>query len=615
MADPAIVLPFGGVALPIGAAIDPPIAQSFFNLPQALIFRVLLGTPGSGGTYYWSDRAVPDFTGPLNGTKIYPIVRNFGPLRLLLPEDNRIRESTAEITVHADGRVTSAEDIAVVTPIYLFQTMAWQNSQASLLLWNANSTQIITLWTGYLTQISWEEENSVPLLKLSLTQYPKQTERYISDVLDLLAFPKAPREGIGEMVPRVYGGFRPVFPNLANYSLPAMMGYPVAYAPGIVVDEDQDNMQFTVRFSKNDGLSPSYGFAKGTDGDPSVASDFFVVEPSTKGLAMIDPADITLVTNDVDKSEITMKQSPRLFVPIWGTEVGDSNNFSNIQRLVDGDPMNFVTSSATEYSLAYYAPQLPFEGTVTNVRVACRVKNVSGSPRTIQFGLWNTVSTAYVSARFQSISVPADNQMHVYMSDNADTPTGYYFESTAFEAYGTTAEFKRGGLFSTSAGVLVPIQARLDLPTVGARDGVQIYDLVIIFYVKYPTVISGGEPISLWHHIKLNDPIRDKLRARSPHGKWMGNMEAQYMWGPPQPIDSSKLGSIRFAALMQGQADTPAGQFTGVPNGMISNMADILRHLYFTAADSQDVPIGPNIVSGTLGNFSDPRDLNSLGEY
>lgn len=582
---------------------------------QVLIVGLTLATPQVASSYYWADRALPDYLGPLAGTKIGGIVKSFGDLRNLLPEDGRVRESTAEITLYADGKITASEYNVATTPIALFQTQAWQNAQIVFYLWDINAVSLIPMWTGYLTALSWDEENSVPLLKLTATQYPKGVERYISDSIDLGAFPKTSRENIGEVVPRVYGSFRPVFPNLTNYSLPALMGYPVSYAPGIVVDEDRDNMKFTVRFSKNDGLSPSYGFAKGTDGDPSVASDFFVVEPSTKGLAMIDPADITTVTNDSSKSEITMLQSPRLFVPMWGTEVGDANNFSNIQRIVDGDPMNYVLSSASEYALSYYAPQLPFEGTVTNVRVACRVKNVSGAVRTIQFGLWNTVSTAYVGARFQSVSVPADSQMHVYISDNADSPTGYYFESTAFDAYGTTAEFKRGGLFSTSAGVLVPIQVRLDLPTVGSRDGVQIYDLVLIFYVKYPTVLTGGEPISLWHHIKANDPIRDVWRKRSPYLKWEGNIETQYMWGPPQAIDSSKLGQIKFAALMQGQADTAGGMFTGAPGGLISKAPDILRHLYYTAQVAQGVTLPPITTSGQLGNFIDPQDNNSLGEY
>lgn len=542
------------------------------------------------------------------GAPTYPVVVSWGAL------EKGDAEGSVTVTFAAGATwVPANSSVHRRTVAQWFRELNLRDVAVSILQWNEESDEQISVWTGFISHVeALRVESGVPVLDLLLTSSSRDMELTpVSDMIEKAgAFVNAPLDSVGRMVPVHYGDI----PNRLSAGTPrnsvGMVGYPMSGVRALVVAENPSNQSVTVRVAKNDGSVASGTFVEPVGANVLVDvnlepqfGDLWVYEPSLASYGMLDANSYTPV-NDAAKVECDVSLNPRIYFFVKPSVPGStlaSGFASSIGKLSNADISDYVESTTTDYIWSFNCPEIPFPGTIRRVGVLVDwLNNHATKNRAVRFGLFDIYASGGITylnnLSTLSPSRPAVSSRILHAQQN----NLYDMEDFTHHSGTDTNHEARSGHFVTrnASSLDATLEVRCEVDDLGGadsgRDGVRLYHLILFIEVEYPKLATRRVQVSVtttFGGIPVSFPVSAVEDALFPRTERENQTRSREIHG----IDFFGTGAY--------QKDDASGTYTGSASAPIERPCDIANHLL-----NKRFGKTRNVATGTLGNFVDARD-------
>ncbi len=259
-------------------------------------------------------------------------------------------------------------------------------------------------------------------------------------------------------------------------------------------------------------------------------------------------------------------------------------------KMIDDDPTNFLNNDATNYTIAYEAPDVNvLGGKLVDVRIALDV-DMEGPPNAVavDFGLWDTNVAAWVNAKKHSYTSAATGRRGLISS-----AANAYVENDVTSA--VRPDFRDGRLMDTgSPPKHLEIRATI---TTAQKAVTKWYGVALVARIETPGKFVDSKSILTF------DP-----------GYNIHNHELDAEGSTPIIVQkvTRRQGSVQGTQFLFGgkcQKDDLSGTYTGTASALIQKAPDIARHILQKLG-----AYSVNATSGMLGNFVDARAEGVTGE-
>lgn len=583
---------FGGMILPV-MDIEAALAA---HTPTAGLYLVFSVTDTIDGTMTF---ALGGSGFKDAGTRVSPCVSSWGPARKFMTQSMEARDSDLLVECAASSWVIDTAGTWRDRLYVLLREKQLRGASVTVYQWVSSfgDSGSIPVWHGYWNGYrGFNHRDGALVVTIYLTSRPPNSAIKVSDVVTSDAFPSAPKESIGKIIPKGYGDPRIYTTTLGGASA-HFFGFQSESARGVVIDESVDSMITTVRFQKNDGVSPILGGGgSGLSLLPWVESSFWILAPGSYAAGMVDAASITRVEGDNDKVEIDIAMNPAVYIPLQPTDIGVGSGPSgllNLSALFDSDPYNYVQTTTSDYAVSVNCPSISIDGArIMYVYTAIEVENVHPVDSiTLDFGLYNVAESGgenWFNGNKQTQTLLASSGRQTFMGKIfGGREAAYAPEDFANSTWGDTApDFSSGRFIGRDSLNHTEAPAQILITTSGSarKDYLRIYGMSAVVLLRLP---AGSAKRSV------------STRYWVPGGQytiagWYTKIE-EY----DQVTGSNK--SLQYLLKTQMQKDDTSGTYTGTPSALIHKGCDICAHLLKTSGYQI------NTSSGTVGNFVDAR--------
>lgn len=568
------------------------------------------------------------------GPPVYPVIASWGEFSEEAGGFGRDSSASGEVLL-IGGMISVSSDSAIRKTIdELLATIKFYDATVELYQWHAYEQTQELVWKGVISQIGPSRFSQQGVWVTELVMSPARkalSSTALGDIVTKVGFPKAPNASISAMVGRCYGVADNLLFSTANRNAPGWFNFPMPGIRGVVLAEDQTAVQILKRFAKHDGVSAARIFTAPTADTPSTPGDLWVYDSAIGCYGLVDAASFTY-TNDVSKLEVLVNSAPKVFFFVRPSAVGTENAaaFTDLQKLIDDDPTNYVASTSTDYKWAFECPDVPMIAQVKSVSVIVDVDNAHATKsRKVRFGLFNPYdavgTNGYLDAVATDVTIPAGTsrsvQFMVLRYVQYNFRNAVYTGGAGDPNASCQADFQAGRFLAKNASTAVQhLQMKAEVIDLGGgnagTDQVHLHGMALMVEVLYPQVPKKMSPA--WRGPGWGDYYTPDGRWKKPRGKrkrhrpgdpGFGDLSDTNGRGTLQVMKelSEQLEGTDFFARGEFQADDGSGKYTGTPGGAITKPCDVARHIVEAVAG---LPV--NATSGTLGNFVDARSTGIL---
>lgn len=593
-------------------------AQAFQNVIGARYAKITVTDAYySNPVFYVSDASIIA-TNVQGGPVTYPVVESWGEFT---KGSDTVGYAIAvgEFSLIGNAILVPTSSVARLKVCEWIRRVNFMDALVEVFQWNKFDTTQEMIWSGYVENVDTARSSAGrQTVEFYLTDEPKSFSTIlVGDLVTDADFPAAPPGSIGKMPSRTYGRADGKLFSLAHRNSPAYMGFPMAGARGVIIDENQVTTQLKIRFHKNDGTSAAHTFAEPTANDPSTVGDLWVYDPGMSAYGLVD-ADSYSVVNDVNKLEVIVDQAPKIFFFIRPSLKGSKNAaaFTDLYKLVDGDPNNFVESTSTDFIWAFDCPEVSFNGNIRSVSMIIDVDNVHPTKnRTIRFGFWDVYETS-LGAGLLNGGAGTDISKPTGSSRSLTFLITRYVASDFKNHKGrdTIAEFKSGRFVTadTSDANEANLQLYAEVLELGGahsgKDQVRMRGMAMVVEVVLPMIPTENQ-YTWWQQSAVDIGVLGQRRKAMLDE--LGVVRKSYA-----ETKASRLTTLRgmdFFARGIGQKDDGSGSITDDGAGaVIAKPCDVARHMLLEAGQTI------NDTASSLGNFDDARAsggvMNSMDE-
>jgi len=579
------------------------------------IFAKFTATHPTDGslTFYWGDIGFgPD--GVSTSPMVYPVVLNWDKFTKFMSEGGQTRPGTVQLEVAGSGICVPSNGTKRYQVADLLRQMVLADGIVQFYQWNERDNSQTLIWQGFwqgLPQTDYPGGLMVVTIEIGMMQ--KDLKKPISHIVNPTGYIYAPQESMGQMISKWYGNLITAMDTGAKAQEAAFLGFFGRAVKGVLVAENNDQMQLQYDFHRNDGTKNAAKIDAGIANDPSEPTAIWLY--TGNGFCMVDAVNLVL-TNNVNQISALFPMEPKVWTPVHPTGVGSMMHpgfTASAYKVTNDDPNDYLQTDDTNYTIGFNVPACEIPGFVCTEAIV--MVDIGVDPavaldvRTIDWGLWNLSHSAHggvpwyfgQTGAFGRTDIPVGTvRQRYYMQSGSPGVKQYYIPADAgFNLGGSTiSEFNQGFLVGRDAdGSEVPLQMTVSVTSAG-KAGVRVYGISLILHgrITLPRIKRGTG--------KIRPRISDIDWIQGAWDKAMGRVETQDV------ADTSRRGGFDVLLTGWGQKDHGT-QYNGgtAADAPIERGSGIVNHLL---QDRGGFPC--NVTSGTPGNFIDALTEEVSGE-
>jgi len=542
------------------------------------------------------------------GPPVYPVVTGWGELSDVMGDGGAAPVTYVTLTLDAGALLVPTNGTTELTVGQWLRELNLTNVTFSFYQWNQQDSTQDLIWKGQYAGLDRGSfAGGVAEVRIRLRSFSISVSNdLLSDLVNETDFANAPRESINAMVPRLYGQHTGLLHSAAG--APGVFGFPMPGNRGVVVDENQGNAKVTIRFAKNDGTDACGNVtAAPAAGDPSQEGCLWIWDGGMQSYGMVDAASYA-VTNDVNKVDIVVERSPKVYFWFKPSQVGSMNaaGFTSLYKLINKDLNDFIDSTVGDFKWSFMMPSIPVVGNVLEVGMVLDWANVSAGTRTVTYGLRDRYGPGYIGPKSVASTRLTATGRSLSYSNNPAAITWLPIDTISAPGSTTAAEFKAGKFISRSAGDAA--EAAIELyaeVTSAAKDGARLYGLAFWVAVEYPWVPLDKRTDWFGSGYFKSDSYA-ALHNNPRLQRWVREQNQQVTSLERRKSALERLRGTDFFIRGQYQFDT-AGTYSGAVNSTLDYPNTIAHHILGKLAGRT-----MNVTAGTLGNWVDPRTYGAL---
>lgn len=549
----------------------------------------------------------------------YAVVKDWGALKSIIPDSGSDHYADIDIQLLANETLVYYDVTSRSRVIDYLRTFHGYDTTVIVYSWNEADQTQFEVWRGYSLGIVGEvlsQDGTTVTLRATARGSPVDVTA-ISDIVQresvgwTTAYPNAPTDSLGAMVPRAFGRFYSGITSAQTAPNDAVfLGYGTQGVQGVVTAENIADLKADVEFMRTGSAYDSV--LSGTTDDPSAASHFWLHIPEASTYALIDAAGFT-ATNNGTQVKIQVLLNPTVYVahrpgPIASTM--DTGFNATAYKITNDDPSDYVESDgAGNETWGFEIPSLNIPNfRATDIRLVVDIENASGGTRDVDFGIWNLADTGGASwlgnaSKRQTLATLSATRARYYTSA-ANAYVRADFSDAASSGRSTEAQFD-SGTFTGEDGTnaIVPLHAYVTV-TSASKNGVRLYGIGVI--VKgVISVVRQRRMVGYTITSEPSVPTPD-LPMNGWGGPDLGRVTNEFR---PE-IQSGLTRTYIFTGF--GHEDNGTTYEGGSAGDPIRRASAIVHY-----AITQIGTLGSesrNTTAGTLGNFVDARSEVQAGE-